>query len=240
MVRVLGIDTSGYINAIGVVDGEQVVADFSFAARADSLQKIVANIDFALRSASLTLADIHGFGVGLGPGSWTGIRVGVTVAKMLAFSTNKPVCGLPTLEVLAYCARDRGALVCAIIDAGARDTVYAAFYRSQNGRLSRLGEYYVGDVAGLSRMIRGPVVLVGDVASRYREQIAGEGGTSGNSITAVDTVPSGSAVALLAAQRLERGEGDDALSLTPLYLKETTARVFRNKYLSRIPDEGGE
>ncbi len=102
---VLGIDTSGYANAIGIARDGRVMADFIFEARADSLQKIVSNIDFALKSAGLTLTDVQGFGVGLGPGSWTGIRVGVTVGKILAFSTNKPVSGVPTLEALAYSAR---------------------------------------------------------------------------------------------------------------------------------------
>ncbi len=60
------------------------------------------NIDSVLNSVGLTLAGVGGIGVGLGPGSWTGIRVGVTVGKMLAFAAGKPVAGVPTLEALAY------------------------------------------------------------------------------------------------------------------------------------------
>src|SRR4030042_2506854 len=127
---VLGIDTSGYVNAGGVSDGYRVLAEFSFPARTDSLEQIVDNIDSTLKKAGLVLKDVAGIGVGLGPGSWTGIKVGVTVGKMLAFTASKPVCGIPTLKVLTYATSGKSPLVCSIISAGIRDTIYAAFYRS--------------------------------------------------------------------------------------------------------------
>jgi len=228
-MKVLGIDTSGYANAIGVIDDDRIMADFTFAARTDSLEKIVSNIDFVLKKADLLLEDIQGFGVGLGPGSWTGIRVGVTVAKILAYSTNKPVSGVPTLEVLAYNARNIPALICPIINA-VRDTVYAAFYRMKNGNLIKASEYYVGDLQGLSKMVKEPTVFVGTGALAYSQLISQALGSSGIGIEAIEDVPKGSTVALLAANRLKRGKSDDVLSLEPLYLKESTARAFLDRY----------
>ena len=227
-MMVLGIDTSGYANAVGVVDGDRVLADFTYEAKTDSLEQIVANIDATLRSAGLTLNDVRGIGVGLGPGSWTGIRVGVTVGKILAFSTGKPIAGVPTLEALAYSARHELLLICAVISVGTRDAVYAAGYRSG----TRVGEYYVGDVKGLTGMITGPAVLVGAGAEAYRQIVTKEMASSQISVKAVEAIPGGAAVACLAAQRLECGEKDDVLSLTPLYLKESTAKAFVNKYKS--------
>lgn len=227
---VLGIDTSGYANAVGVTDGERVLADFTFEARIDSLEKIVSNIDTALRSAGLTLDDIYGIGVGLGPGSWTGIRVGVTVGKILAFSTDKPVCGVPTLEALAYSARNESSLICPIISAGTKDTVYAAFYRTRDSDVARVSEYYVGDVRGLSKMVTEPTVFVGSRAESYRRLISQEIGSSKISVAVVEAVPNAAVVARLAAIRLEQGESDDVLSLTPLYLKESTAQAFLGRY----------
>ncbi|MFC1914447.1 tRNA (adenosine(37)-N6)-threonylcarbamoyltransferase complex dimerization subunit type 1 TsaB [Chloroflexota bacterium] len=227
----MGIDTSGYANAIGVVDGKQVLADLVFEAKTDSLEKIVANIDFALKEAGLTLDDIQGLGVGLGPGSWTGIRVGVTAGKILAYSTNKLVAGVSTLEVLAYGVMDTGALICPVISTGAKDTVYAACYRSRNGNLERAGEYYVGDVPGLATTIKEPAVLVSAEAETCSRKISQTAGFSGGGITAIMGVPRGAAVASLAAARLERGESDDFLALTPLYLKESTARAFQGRHV---------
>jgi tRNA threonylcarbamoyladenosine biosynthesis protein TsaB len=231
---VLGIDTSGYANAVGVIDSEQVLADFTFEARTDSLEKIVSNIDTALKKANLTLGEIHGIGVGLGPGSWTGIRVGVTVGKILAFSTGKPVCGVPTLEALAYSVSDESLLVCPVISAGTRDTVYAAFYRAQDGNVARVSEYYVGDLKGLSAMVKEPTVFVGFEAQSYRRLISQTPSLAGVSIRAIEAVPNGVAVARLAAIRLEHGESDDVLALTPLYLKESTAKAFMGRYAGDV------
>jgi tRNA threonylcarbamoyladenosine biosynthesis protein TsaB len=224
---VLGLDTSGYANAVGVIDGDRVLADASFPARTDSLEQIVDNIDNVLKGVGLTLNKVQGIGVGLGPGSWTGIRVGVTVGKMLAYASEKPLCGVPSLEALAWSARDHSLPVYAVISVGVGDAVYAARYNVKNDEMSRVGDYFIGDIKGLAALITEPCVLVGTGAASYTEKITGE---SGIKIKAIEANPGGAAVAFLAARRLARGESDDALSLTPLYLKESTAKVFVNKY----------
>lgn len=229
-MKVLGIDTSGYANAVGVINGDKVLADFVFEARRDSLEKIVANIDFALKEAGLTLDDIDGFGVGLGPGSWTGIKVGVTVGKILALSTKKPVAGVPTLEALAYAAGNIATPVCSVIDAGTRDTVYAALYRIKDDAVRRVSEYYIGDVPGLAEIVSAPVAFVGSGVNSYRQLLGQIFGSSPDNISMAEDVSRGAVVARLAAIRLERGESDDTLSLEPLYLKESTAKAFLNKY----------
>jgi tRNA threonylcarbamoyladenosine biosynthesis protein TsaB len=229
---VLGIDTSGYVNAVGVADDDRVLADNTFPARTDSLEQIVPNIDATLKSLKLTLKDVQGVGVGLGPGSWTGIRVGVTVVKILAFSTGRPVCGVPTLEALAFSARREAPLICSVISVGVGDAVYAGLYRPITITVERTGDYYIGDVKGLSSLITGPAAIVGSHAAKY---VGAIGSPSTKKLKAIEAMPSGAAVAALAAIRLSRGESDDALALTPLYLKESTARVFVNKYKVDTP-----
>ena len=159
----------------------------------------------------------------MGPGSWTGIRVGVTVAKILAYSTGKPICGISTLQALAYSAHDELSLICPVISAGTMDTVYAAFYRAINGSVSQVGEYYVGDIKGLAEMLKEPAVLVGSEICSY-------GALASMDIKVVEAVPNGANVATLAEGYLEQGESVDALSLTPLYLKESTARAYMSRY----------
>ncbi len=230
-MRVLGIDTSGYANAVGVVDGERVLADFVFQTRNESLSQIMLNVDSVLRETGLGLEDIEGFGTGLGPGSWTGIRIGVTVGKMLAYGTGKPVRGISTLEALAYRALDCGRLICSIVDAGARETIYAAFYRGGNNEVHQAGDYYVGDLTGLAGLIKEPTILVAADVQKYQKAIGQL--IESNAIEALESAPSGATVALLAAAHLQSGEHDDTLALAPLYLKESTARAFVNKYKRR-------
>ena len=228
-MKVLGLDTSAYTNTIGIVGDGHVLADFSFEARTDTLEKIVTHIDIVLRESDLKLEDIEGFGVGLGPGSWTGTRVGVTVGKTLAFSTGKPICGVSTLEVLAHQAGKTEKAICPIISAGTRDTVYAAFYRRQNSALLRQGEYYVGDLFGLAKLIKEATVLIGTGIVDYLKVIGREIDPS-VTIEALEGTPKGASVALLALERFRRGKSDDVLSLAPLYLKESTARAFISRY----------
>ena len=237
-MKILGIDTSGYANAIGIVDGERVLADNTFEARSDSLEKIITHIDFVLKSAALTLDDIQGFGVGLGPGSWTGIRMGVTVAKILAYSTNRPLFGISTFEVLAFSAGNVPETVCAIISTGTPDTVYSAFYRRENGKLIRAGDYFVGTLQDLSKKIDKPVVLISSSESYKRDMIVSEPTSLAKIVRTIVESPKGSTIALLAANRHKNGEADDALSLTPLYLKESTARAFTNKYKQKAIASG--
>ncbi|MFH1647827.1 MAG: tRNA (adenosine(37)-N6)-threonylcarbamoyltransferase complex dimerization subunit type 1 TsaB [Chloroflexota bacterium] len=236
---VLGIDTSGYANAVGVADGERVLADLTFPAKTDSLEQIVANIDDVLKSAGLTLEDINGIGVGLGPGSWTGIRVGVTVGKVLAFSTGKPLAGVPTLEVLAWQARDKASLVCSVIHTGAGDTVYAACYCPKGSGVRRVGDYFTGSVKDLTGMIKEPVVLAGDAGASYMQTLRDSIIKAGIAVTNITAAPSGAAVARLALEKLERGESDDVLGLEPLYLKESTAKAFVNRYAAKTRGGGG-
>ena len=226
-MKVLGIDTSSYTNAIGVTDGGKILADFSYSARTDSLEQIVDNIDKSLKSAGLSLDDVDGIGVGLGPGSWTGIRVGVTTGKMLAFSTGKPVGGISTLEALAYTARDRSSQIVSIIGAGTGNNVYAAFYQYDDDNLSMIGDYYYGDIGDLLRIITASSVLVvsgEDILRVVKREKCEHKVVTGN--------PNGAVIALLAEQRFLNGDSDDVLSLTPLYLKESTARAYVNKYVS--------
>lgn len=217
---VLGIDTSAYANAVGVVDGDRVLADIVVDARTDSLQKIILNIDEALKEAGLGLEKVEGLGIGLGPGSWTGIRVGVTVGKMLAFSTGKPACGVSTLDALAQQAVGAGGQICAVVGVGTGDAVYTGLYHTVGGWVERDGDYYVGDVPGLAGKMKGVGVVVGPEAESY--QILGK--------TVIRGVARGSTIARLAARRLAQGQKDDALALAPLYLKESTARAFTSKY----------
>jgi tRNA threonylcarbamoyladenosine biosynthesis protein TsaB len=234
---VLGIDTSGYANAVGMVNGEEILAERFFSARTDSLEQIVANIDGTLQGAGLTLRDIGGIGVGLGPGSWTGIRVGVTVGKMLAFSLEKSVCGVATLETLAYRARNEKNRICAVIGAGTGANVYAAFYATTDNSVTKTGDYFYGNIRELVKAITEPTVMVGSGIELSSRIIGENEGVLPAGCGFIEAAPSGAVVALLASRRMEKGESDDALSLTPLYLKESTARAFVNKY-QKIRAEG--
>jgi len=223
-MRVLGIDTASRTNTIGLIDADRVVADFAWDARDSSLQQIIVNIDLVLKRGGLSLEDLDGLAVGIGPGSWTGVRVGVTVAKTLACTLGKPLCGISSLEALAHQSKTASALLCPLVDAG-RETVYAAFYRVREGAPIREGEYYVGSIAGLTDRVREPVLFLGRPAYLHRAVITSALGPPARFGSPSDA-PGGAAFALMSLPRFAAGQVDDPLSLVPLYLGESLAQAL--------------
>jgi len=223
-MRILSVDTSGRFDAVGLIDGHLVLEDFVAEAEGNSLEDIILNVDRVLTSSGLTIADVDGLAVGIGPGFWTGVRVGITVGKILAYVTNKPLWGISSLDALAYQARDVPILLCPLVEAG-RGNVYGGFYRSEGETVAKEGEYSAGPIGGLLEKIKEPVLFLGEAAHLHRQTISEELGPLA-SFKDSGEGRRGSAIALLALSRFERGESDDALSLVPLYLKEPLAQAL--------------
>ncbi len=223
-MRILGFDTAAPTNTIGLVDDDRLLADYAWEARDNSLQRIVLNIDQVLKRGGVPLQDIDGLAVGIGPGSWTGAKVGVTVAKTLAYVTGKPICGVAGLEALAYQSRTATVQLCPLVDAG-KENVYAAFYRPRGKSLVRKGDYYVGDTEGLAAIVKEPTLFLGKPAHLYRQAISRELGHLATFGSPSDS-PSGCVVAWIALPRFKKGNTDDALSLAPLYLRESLAQAL--------------
>ncbi len=222
-MKVLSIDTAGRYDFVVLMQDARILAETARDSANNSLRDIIILVDGVLRRAGLALRDVDAFAVGIGPGSWTGVRVGLTVGKTFAFSLDKPVCGVSSLDALAYEARGEGGLVCPLVDAG-RGNVYAALYRSVNAGLVKERDYSAGPVEVLVRSIAEPVVFIGEAVEEHRDTITellgpqvrflGEGHGRGR------------AVGSLALDRLIRGQGDDSLALSPLYLRDPLARAL--------------
>jgi tRNA threonylcarbamoyladenosine biosynthesis protein TsaB len=223
-MRVLGFDTASLTNTIGLIDGDRMLADFAWEAKDNSLERIVINIDLVLKRGGVPLKELDGLAVGIGPGSWTGLRIGVTVAKTLAYVTNKPLCGVTSFEALAYQSRNTSTQICPLVHAG-KDNVYAAFYRPRGKSLVRKGDFYVGDIKGLAATVEEPTLFLGKPAHLNRQVLVKELGPLASFGSPSDS-PSGCVLAWLALPRFQKGNTDDALSLAPLYLKESLAQAL--------------
>lgn len=223
-MRILGFDTASFTNTIGMIDGDRTLADFAWEAKDNSLQRIILNIDLVLKRSGIPLEEIDGLAVGIGPGSWTGVRVGVTVAKTLAYVAKKPICGVTSFEALVYRSRGISGRLCPLVDAG-RKNVYAAFYRWHKNSLSREGDFFAGDIKMLAAIIKEPTVFLGKPAHLNRSQLVREIGDLASFGSPSDS-PSGSILAQVALPRFQSGNTDDALALSPIYLKEALAQAL--------------
>ncbi|MBO4548853.1 MAG: tRNA (adenosine(37)-N6)-threonylcarbamoyltransferase complex dimerization subunit type 1 TsaB [Abditibacteriota bacterium] len=220
---ILGIESSGGISSICLSDGCGLLAEYHFAHNMGLLRRLSPGIEELVHGAGLEMGGIGGIGVSLGPGSFTGLRIGITCAKALAFALGIPVAGVPTLKALAknigYIRP--GSLVCSMIFARA-DEVYWCLFDSG---LQELCEYRIESIDSLLRELEQrpeEMVFAGSGCRKHREQIeAALGSRAGFADPACDFAR-GLSVNALALERLEAGDSDDPALLVPMYIKKPT------------------
>ena len=231
-MRLLAVETSTLTGAVALLEAGSLVAESRVSVAVTHGERLMAAIDGVLRAARWELADVDAFAVARGPGSFTGLRIGLSTVKGLAFATGKPAVGVGTLDALAwrlpYCAYP----VCPVLDAR-KNEVYAALYRTRDGRLELLEAPWAVAPATLAEELRaavdGPVVFVGDGVGRFAAVLGEILGARACLAPADLRVPSAVTVGELAGPELDRGEAADPASLVPLYLRPSEAELARER-----------
>lgn len=162
-MKLLAIDTSTDYLSLAVSDNRKVLHKFHrFIGRNHSTMLLPA-IDTLLKKCRLTIKNIDGFCVSIGPGSFTGLRIGVATVKGLAYCLKKPVVVIPTLDVIAQNAKNERGLLCPVLDAR-KGKVYACLYRSDGVKIKRLSKYLLLPLTDLLKKIKDETTLfLGDI-----------------------------------------------------------------------------
>jgi tRNA threonylcarbamoyladenosine biosynthesis protein TsaB len=184
-------------------------------------------LDMVLKDSGLTLDELDAIGVSLGPGSFTGLRVGIATAKGLALASGKPVVAFSSLAMLAMNLPYAAFPVCTMFDAK-KNEVYAALYRCRELPETLLAESVVPPADFLSQL-RTPTLFVGSGALRYRDLIMETLGELTIFAPPLSHQPRASAGAILAADLFTRGEFAASAALVPSYLRASEAEVARMK-----------
>ena len=229
---VLGIDTSSSRLSIALRDKNGLLAERSYLSANQCSAVLLPNIKSLLRELGLGLGEINGFIVSLGPGSFTGLRIGVSTIKALAFALSKPVIGIPTLDVLAENISLVNSQICPILDAR-RGEVYSCIYKSDSRQIKRLSEYLVLPVRDLLKILKSRTVFLGEGLFKYRDLIKRL--NKGLSLFAPqeDWFPQASVLTRLGLDRLLAKNIDSCYDLTPLYLRRTQAEEEYDARLGR-------
>jgi len=238
-MTVLAIDTSTEQLAVAVVDEHRVLGSFELLAERPHATELPQAISRVLQASGQTLQRLDGFVVDIGPGSFTGLRIGIAFVKALAFQTKKPVIGVPSLDVLAAQLPDAPHLVCPILDAKQRK-VYAATYQTAWGRLSKQSDYQLLTVEALVQTLTAPVptsglaalgkvIFVGDGAGLYRETLAQALGDRAQFAAPDFWLPHAATLGRLGLERLRQGQKDDPSTLIPMYLYPMTCTISSPK-----------
>ncbi len=223
-MKVLAIDTATPRCSVAVADGERLAAELSTESEKTHSSRLMGMIRDALRLAELDVSGIDRFAVSLGPGSFTGLRIGLGIVKGLAFASGKPCVGVSSLETLAYACLPWPHGICALMDARKQE-VYAAFYKTSGQRLEAAGSE---QVAGIDEVIRGVGtrhLFVGSGAVVYRNHILARLGDLACMVAGDRNLPMASTVARLAQNLAPARAEDDIAQLAPRYVRSSDAEL---------------
>jgi tRNA threonylcarbamoyladenosine biosynthesis protein TsaB len=224
-VIVLGIETSTPYTSVAIGTEREVLAATQLTAKARQ-DAVVPAIEHLLHWTGLELTAVGGLVVGLGPGLFTGLRVGVEAGKSLAQVLNVPIVGIASIDALAFGVRHTSRLIGAVVDAR-RGEVFYALYRSAPGGVVRQGTYQVAAPDHLAADLQAlgeEVLLAGNGAILYRRQLEGAGGRI-EFASAIWAHPQAQALIELAVPRLLREDFDRLYDVVPLYLRKSDAEI---------------
>jgi len=226
-MKILAIDTSTPVGSIAIVEGALLKAQHILNISATHNQRLLPGIDRILTDADWTLDDLDALAVSLGPGSFTGLRIGLSVVKGLAWATGKPLAGVPTLDALAANVPLAPYPIYPVLDAR-KGEIYTALYRMGDERVpARFTPYMAIKPEKLADLISEETVLVGDALLRYGDYWTSKIGDRLHLVPPHLNIVHASSVAWLAWHKLRSGIHQDIASCTPLYVRPSEAELNR-------------
>ena len=245
----LAFDTSTSVASVALVtdpagaaedNDARLVAELTWQVGQRHSTELLERLEWLLSASRLSMSDLTGIAVALGPGSFNGIRVALATAKSLAFARGVPLYGVPTLDIIAWGHRLSGGTICAILEAG-RGQLYAAIYdatRPDAARWEPVAGYTVLTAAELAAQIHSEALCCGEMSAETRAALAKALGGRFRATSALDARRA-SWLAELALARSASQRYDDPVALEPLYLRRPAITTSARRGLP-TPAEGAD
>ncbi len=221
----LAIDTATHTASIALYDGQMVLGETTWLSRENHTRSLMQELVALLGLVGAKIQEIRAVGVATGPGSFTGLRIGLSAAKGLAYSRNIALVGIPTLDIAAAAAA--GDVVCAVIKAG-RGRYGAAVYQVAHGIPQRTSDYLFGTAQALAEQLRGAVPrgtraqLVGELDTELIKAAAAALADQVGVDSDAGRIRRAGYLAVLAWRRWQAGDTDDLQALAPYYIPTAT------------------
>ncbi|MBI3377547.1 MAG: tRNA (adenosine(37)-N6)-threonylcarbamoyltransferase complex dimerization subunit type 1 TsaB [Nitrospirae bacterium] len=232
-MKILAIDTSTMLGGIAILDESLLIAESRLNVRSTHSERLMTEIERCLKQSGIKISDIDVFAVATGPGSFTGLRIGVSTVKGFSYATGKQIVSVPTLEALAWNFPYSKYPVCTMLDARKKE-VYAALFKWEGENFTRLinetsakPEEFACDVLRVTHDDK--FIFAGEGAALYRDKIIEAMGEKAIFASPEKTVPSPANVAVLGLKKAKAGEFSEPISLTPMYIRKSEAEVKWSK-----------
>jgi tRNA threonylcarbamoyl adenosine modification protein YeaZ len=231
----LAIDSSTDNASLAMTDNGKVIAETAWHCQQNHSVELMPHLSQLLEQAGIDIKEIGGIIVAKGPGSFNGLRVGISTAKGLAFSLGVPIVGISTLETAAYQYAETRLPICPILNAG-RDEIATAIYQQKEGEWHRIIAEHISTVDDLCQEIRSKTIFCGELTPHIIERL--ESKLEQKAIIPPPTSRPRRAgfLAKLGLKRLQSGDCDNASTLQPIYLRrpQITKPKNRNQVATRI------
>lgn len=214
-MKILAIDTTSKFFTVGIYNNGSV-GEYNLEVGRQLSGLITLTIKRILDASKLEVRDIDYFACGLGPGSFTGMRTGISTIKGLSWATGKPVIGVSTLDILAYGVKESGKQIAPVIDAK-RGLIYCGIYKRIAGSLKRHGPYMLIDEMRLYKKISSSTILLGDAISLYKEGML----KNIKGVKLLDNdywYPKAHNLIQIALERIKAKKLNNAFNIKPIYL----------------------
>lgn len=224
-MKMLAIDSSSNIATVAIVEDSDLICEIVLNDKKTHSQKLMPLIKEALLSCKIGIDQIDVFSCSVGPGSFTGLRIGLATVKGLAHAFKKPIIGVSTLDALAFGIPFYSGIICPIMDAR-NNQVFTALYKWSNDSIERISEYMGIDILELADMIdntSGNVVFTGDGINIYREILRKKLGGKAQFAPKYNSLARASLVAQIGINRYNMGIIDSYITLSPFYLRKSQA-----------------
>jgi len=227
-LKLLTIQTATPAGSVALTTGEQLLGELSLNVRRPHGNWLLGAIEQLLKAAGMSVADLDGFGVTVGPGSFTGLRVGLATIKGLAIAIGKPIAGVSTLQTLAMQAPYAALPLCTLLDARKQE-IYAGQFLWQAGWPQPTGAEQVLPPEQMLAGIAEATLFVGDGATVYRTLITRQLGPRAHFLPDAYAPPRAAHAALLARRAFLAGAAQPPAAVNPVYIRPSEAEINANK-----------
>jgi tRNA threonylcarbamoyladenosine biosynthesis protein TsaB len=226
-LKILGIDTSSKFLSIALSEDGNIIKEENHLLDRRHSSQLVPKIKEMLENLNFSIEDVDVFVVGLGPGSFTGLRIGVSAVKGFGLVAKKPCIGVASIDALALEANGMDGTIVPIIDAK-RGNVYSSIYERKGTKIIRLSGYLLLPIEKLVRKLKGDAVFLGDAISLYKEKITA---INKDAIFLNERFwyPRAGNLIMLGLSRLKKQKRLDLGELQPIYLYPRDCQVKKPK-----------
>lgn len=232
-MKVLSVEASGSTASVSIVSEKGILGEININYKMQHSVLLMPMIEQLLKETALPISDVDGFVVSKGPGSFTGLRIGMATVKGLALGSQKPVIAVSSLDALAYNIFTEEGIICSLMDA-LRGNVYYCLYKVESGNIKAIKEISTCSLEELIEELKGykdKIYFVGDGATIHRAALASS--LEEHAFAPLHlNYPKASSLGELGLKLLLEGKEDDLNTLAPIYLRRPQAEREYDKKMS--------